>query len=384
MMTSGSPIDDERQRHMTEFEGILGVNFNNQELLQRALTHRSFVNEIEVKERDNERLEFLGDAILDFVVGDMLFRRFPDVTEGELTQLRAALVRTDSLAMLAADCHLGDYLRIGKGEENSGGRSRVNLLCRGFEALIGAMYMDQGLQRVKEFAVPRLSVLLDYVLKHNLHLDARSILQELSQADLHITPVYRVVDIIGPDHEKEYLIEVMIGQVSIAQGTGPNKRSAAQSAARTALELVETQGWPAEALDQEPTQHDERPKRESQSDSSNDDDSALATIYDVERLPLHPAEADQAVTAQATNSDTTGGLEDANKSLVRSVAAGKRLDIPRERKPRPKKQADARSDSKPDKPKRKRRRRKSRAERRREQAAQQQQPSQHRNDNAQG
>ena len=233
--------------HLNEFEELIGVRFQQIELLQRALTHRSFVNEIDEDMRDNERLEFLGDAILDLVVADMLFRRFPDVTEGDLTQLRAALVRTDALAMLAADCRLGEFLLVGKGEENSGGRTRITNLCRGFEALIGAIYLDQGIEAVKGFSLPRLNTLLEHVLEYNLHKDARSMLQERSQAELRFTPVYRLVDAAGPDHEKEFLVEVVVGTIVIASGVGSSKRSAAQAAARAALQRIEEVGWPEEA-----------------------------------------------------------------------------------------------------------------------------------------
>lgn len=244
---------------LLNFEAMIDVSFQNRDLLQRALTHRSFVNENGAELRDNERLEFLGDAILDFVVADMLFRRFPDVSEGELTQLRAALVRTDSLAELASEIQLGNYLRIGRGEENSGGRQRATNLCRGFEALVGAIYMDQGVDAVRKFVLPRLSRLLDYVLEHSLHKDARSMLQERSQAELRFTPVYRLVDAAGPDHEKEFLIEVVVGEVVIGVGVGNSKRSAAQAAARAALQRLETEGWPAEA---------EIPPADDQQDSS--------------------------------------------------------------------------------------------------------------------
>lgn len=135
------------------FEKILGIQFNNSDLLTQALTHRSFVNEYDGEEvvLDNERMEFLGDAILDVIVADMLFKKFPDVSEGELTQLRAALVKTESLALLATNFNLGMYLRIGNGEENSGGRERPNNLCRGFEAVIGAMYLDSDIKTVEGF-----------------------------------------------------------------------------------------------------------------------------------------------------------------------------------------------------------------------------------------
>lgn len=238
----------ELSTHLQEFEAIINVQFQEPQLLRRALTHRSFVNEAESEVRDNERLEFLGDAILDFIVAEMLFRRFPDVSEGDLTQLRAALVRTESLASLASDVQLGEYLLIGKGEENSGGRTRANNLCRGFEAVVGAVYIDSGLAVVEAFVLPRLERLLDYVLKHNLHQDARSILQERSQAELRHTPSYHVVGSLGPEHEKEYLIEVRIARVGVAKGTGTSKRAAAQDAARVALVAVDD-GWPDPVLE---------------------------------------------------------------------------------------------------------------------------------------
>lgn len=230
-------------QHIKQYQKRIGVQFLDPSLLRRALTHRSFVNEVDEDMRDNERLEFLGDAVLDLIVADMLFRRFPDVSEGELTQLRAALVRTDSLAMLASEIELGDYLLIGKGEEISGGRTRLTNLCRGYEALIGAMYLDKGIDAVYNFTLSGLTNLLEYILENDLHKDARSMLQERSQAELHFTPTYRVKDANGPDHEKEFLSEVLIGNVVLAQGSGTSKRAAAQSAARAGLKIIDEYGW---------------------------------------------------------------------------------------------------------------------------------------------
>lgn len=234
--------------HLKEYQKVISFHFLNPELLKRALTHRSFVNEVDEELRDNERLEFLGDAILDLIVAEMLFRRFVDVSEGELTQLRAALVRTDSLAILAEAIRLGEFIYMGKGEENSGGRTRVTNLCRGYEALIGGMYLDRGMEAVREFVLPPINDLLEYVLANDLHKDARSMLQELAQAELHITPVYRIKDANGPDHEREFYMESVIADVAIAEGSGTSKRSAAQSAARAALKVVEEKGWSKELL----------------------------------------------------------------------------------------------------------------------------------------
>jgi ribonuclease III len=219
-----------------EFQERIGVQFNDTDLLQQALTHRSYVNE-QVGEdvRDNERLEFLGDAVLDFVAADMLYLRFPNMAEGDLTRLRSALVRTEALAEFAGQCMIGNYLRVGKGEEASGGRSRRNNLCRAFEAVIGAIYLDQGVEAVTGFLMPRLEELLDRVIVEALDKDARSRLQEWSQSTFGVTPIYRKVDATGPDHDKQFLVEAIIGEVVVGQGTGKSKRSAAQSAAHDAL-----------------------------------------------------------------------------------------------------------------------------------------------------
>lgn len=218
----------------------IGLVFNNNNLLRQALTHRSYINEHgDVSISDNERLEFLGDAVLDFLVGDMLYQRFPDMPEGDLTRLRAALVRTESLAELAQDIGLGQALRMGKGEESSGGRQRPTNLCATFEAVVGALYLDQELKAVRAFVTPRLDALLEQVLADARDRDARSRLQEWSQAEHNLTPAYRTVSASGPDHQKEFVVEVVIGQRAVAHGTGRSKQAAAQSAAREALRLLE-------------------------------------------------------------------------------------------------------------------------------------------------
>lgn len=234
-------------KHISRFQDILGHRFRDLDLLTQALTHRSFVNEckdLAGSVRDNERLEFLGDAVLDIIVADMLFQRYPDVSEGELTQLRAALVRTESLAHIGAQFQLGDYLRVGHGEEMTGGRQRMTILCRAFEAVIGAMYLDSDLETVEKFVLPSLLELLDHVIEHNLHIDARSELQEQIQARLSIAPSYRLTDAQGPDHAREFRVEVSIGDSIIGSGRGASKRAAAQDAARAALQQLEAVGLP--------------------------------------------------------------------------------------------------------------------------------------------
>jgi ribonuclease-3 len=224
---------------LAEFQKENGLHFNDPTLLQQALTHRSYVNEHEDEESDNERLEFLGDAVLDFISGEMLYKRFPDMPEGDLTRLRAALVRTESLAALAVKCQLGEALRMGKGEEKGGGRERPNNLCGGFEAMIGALYLDQGLDGVRTFVIPHLLERLKQVFAESLDKDARSVLQEISQAQYNLTPAYRQIDASGPEHEKEFTFEALIGSQIVGRGSGRSKQAASQAAAQDALVRLE-------------------------------------------------------------------------------------------------------------------------------------------------
>lgn len=228
------------------FAAILGISFKDPELLTQALTHRSFVNEYDGKDAlgDNERLEFLGDAVIDIVVADMLYRRFPDASEGQLTQLRAALVRTESLAQIGAGFRLGEFLRIGHGEELSGGRQRQTILCRGFEAVVGAIFVDRGLEAVGKIVLPPMLLLLEETISNRLHIDARSELQELIQGRINTVPTYEVVGSAGPEHDKEFRVEVALGDRAVASGSGRSKRSAAQAAARAALDILEEDGFP--------------------------------------------------------------------------------------------------------------------------------------------
>ena len=223
-----------------EFQEQAGLRFSDSRLLEQALTHRSYLNEhSDEMLQHNERLEFLGDAILDFLTADALYFRYPQMPEGELTRLRAALVRTETLAQVAAECRIGEVLRMAKGEEASGGRARQRNLCDAFEAVIGALYLDQGVQAVADFVLPRLTPRLEHILAEGLHIDARSMFQEWSQATLNITPVYRTVESVGPDHEKEFMVEVVIGDQVVAQGGGRSKQLAAQAAARAAMKHLD-------------------------------------------------------------------------------------------------------------------------------------------------
>lgn len=220
----------------SDFEAASGLAFADHSLLQRALTHRSYLNEHpEFALEDNERLEFLGDAVLDFFTGEYLYHRFPEMREGRLTSLRAALVREETLARFAQELNLGDYLLMGRGEEESYGRERPATLCAVFEALIGALYLDQGMDAVGELVHPMMDPETARILAYDLDKDPKSLLQELSQGELQLTPSYRTMSIRGPDHAREFTVEALIGGRVYGRGVGRSKRAAAQEAARRAL-----------------------------------------------------------------------------------------------------------------------------------------------------
>jgi ribonuclease-3 len=221
-------------------EAALNVKFSDKTLLQRALTHRSYLNENpDYVLEDNERLEFLGDAVLDFVTGEYLYHRFPEVAEGRLTNLRSALVRTEMLAEFAANLSLGEFLLLGRGEDESGGRERLAILCDAFEALLGAVYLDQGIDAARQFVYRMIEPALQEVLASDSEKDAKSQLQEVAQSHCQLTPTYRTVNERGPDHAKIFTVEAIIGDKSYGRGTGFSKQNAAQAAAQEALDQLE-------------------------------------------------------------------------------------------------------------------------------------------------
>jgi ribonuclease-3 len=224
---------------IVELEQKLGVKFRDKSLLHRALIHRSYLNEHpSFPLEDNERLEFLGDAVLDFVTGEYLYHRFPELREGPLTSLRSALVRRETLARFARQLDLGHYLLMGHGEAESGGRERSATLCAAFEALVGALYLDQGLESLHELLEPLVTPEVVHILRDETHKDAKSLLQELAQGRVHRTPRYVTVDARGPDHAKTFTVQVSIGGLIYGEGYGPSKQHAAQAAAQDALERL--------------------------------------------------------------------------------------------------------------------------------------------------
>ena len=215
----------------------LNTQFGNPHLLIRALTHPSYVNEHpEGGIRDNQRLEFLGDAVLDFVAGAWVYNHYPDFKEGPMTRLRAALVRTEALAGLARQIGVGEALRLGRGERENGGRNRDANLCDAFEAVVGALYLDAGLATVRAFVEPLIEPIAERVLAEHTDLDAKSRLQEWSQSEMGVTPRYRIVSEAGPDHAKVFVAEVLLAGEVVGQGTGRSKQAAEQQAAQIAVE----------------------------------------------------------------------------------------------------------------------------------------------------
>jgi ribonuclease-3 len=217
----------------------LGIRFTNLSLLTRALTHRSFLNENSHAMEDNERLEFLGDAVLDFVVGAWVYHRCPEMAEGDLTRLRSALVRNEQLAEFARQVGLGSALRMGRGEVTSGGRERDGVLGSAFEAVIGALYLDAGLSVVEGYMDPLLESVRERVMMRAEIYDPKSRFQEWAQSEKLGTPRYITVGARGPDHAKIFEVEVRIKDQTYGKGSGPSKQIAAQIAAQTALEALD-------------------------------------------------------------------------------------------------------------------------------------------------
>jgi len=229
----------DHEHNITLLQQRLEYTFQEPALLLQAITHPSYVNEHpEDGLGDNQRLEFLGDAVLDFVTGAWVYRQYPDFAEGRLTRLRAALVRTQALAQFARQIGIGDALRLGRGEEDAGGRERDANLCDAFEAVVGAIYIDGGLPLVETFTERLIGPLAESTLAAEADMDAKSRLQEWSQAKRGITPRYRIVAEKGPDHEKTFVAEVLLSKEVVGSGTGHSKQAAEQEAAQEAWDAL--------------------------------------------------------------------------------------------------------------------------------------------------
>lgn len=225
-----------REGGLEELEETLEYRFQERELLLRSLSHRSFANEYDEDVHDNEVLEFLGDAVLGFVVSEMLYRRHPNLSEGQMSKLKAFLVSAGMLARKAEDIDLGSYLLLGKGEEKTDGRGKDSLLANAFEAVVAALYLDGGMPVAAGFLDRMLSPQLAGAIQREPTLqDFKSLLQEELQAVGRPLPVYQVVGEDGPDHKKVFLVELVVGEEPLAEGEGRTKKAAEQAAAELAL-----------------------------------------------------------------------------------------------------------------------------------------------------
>ncbi len=229
-------LTNQEQKQLTEFSERIGVHIENLEYLKEALTHRSYINEIKDPSlHHNERLEFLGDAVLELLSTEFLFKKYPDRPEGELTSFRAALVRTESLAEEASRMGFGEFIYMSKGEAASGGRNRPYILANTFESVLGAIYLDQGLEVCERYLSEKLLPKIDHIVQNRLDVDPKSKLQEVAQETMKVTPMYKIKSESGPDHDKTFVMNVYLNDFEFGEGSGKSKQEAEQNAADSAL-----------------------------------------------------------------------------------------------------------------------------------------------------
>ncbi len=220
-------------------EKELGIDFNNKELLKRSFVHRSFYHEFDSIKENYERLEFLGDSVIGLIVSEYLYEKFPLYAEGELSQVKAVLISESMLSKVANTLDLGKYMLLGKGEDLSGGRRKPSLLADTLEALVGAIYLDQGLNCARDFVIEQIGPSVEQLNKNGaLDLDYKSAFQEAAQGRIKETPVYRVIAEEGPDHNRTFTVEVLCGDKVYGVGTGTGKKEAQQMAARQGLKVL--------------------------------------------------------------------------------------------------------------------------------------------------
>ncbi len=231
-----------REPDFSKFEKDIGINFKKIELLKQAFTHRSYLNEHrDLELAHNERLEFLGDAVLELIVTEYLYEKYPDSNEGDMTSFRSALVNAITLSDAASKIGMNDYLLLSKGEAKDTGRARQIILANTMEALIGAIYLDQGYDTARYFISKNVFTLIDKIIEEKKWIDAKSEFQEQAQNQEGITPSYKTVKEEGPDHDKKFTVAVYLGKTKVAEGEGRSKQDAEQSAAAAGLK---TKNWP--------------------------------------------------------------------------------------------------------------------------------------------
>lgn len=226
---------------MEDFQKQIGIQFGDKELLKQAFIHRSYINENKASGLShNERLEFLGDAVLELVITDFLYKKYTDKAEGELTAYRSALVNADTCANIASKIGMEPLLLLSKGESKDTGRARQYILANALEALIGAIYLDQGMDKAKVFIEDNFTGMIEEIISKGAHVDSKSLFQEKAQEFEGVTPSYKTIKETGPDHDKKFTVGVYIGKELVATGEGKSKQDAEQVAAREALIK---QGW---------------------------------------------------------------------------------------------------------------------------------------------
>ena len=224
------------EKDFSGFERKIGLVFTDERLLRSAFTHRSYINEHKGEKLEhNERLEFLGDAVLELATTHFLYVKFPEKAEGELTALRSSLVNTNTLSDTAAALGMNEYLLLSKGEEKDTGRARSFLLANAFESMVGAIYLDQGYDAAERFISQFLFIKIDEIIEKELWLDAKSHFQEKAQDQVGVTPLYSTIKETGPDHDKKFIVGVYLKDALVAQGEGKSKQEAEQDAARAGL-----------------------------------------------------------------------------------------------------------------------------------------------------
>lgn len=226
---------------MEKFEEKIGISFKNKDFIKRAFIHRSYINENRSSGLEhNERLEFLGDAVLELVITDYLYKRFPEWTEGEMTSLRSALVNADTCARVAENLGAGEFIMMSKGQAKDTGRAWKYILANVFEAIIGAIYEDQNYVVASEFILKNMAPLADEIIEAGSAVDSKTLFQEMAQEKTSTTPSYKTLKESGPDHDRHYRVGVYLGNELIGEGDGKSKQEAEQDAARSALEK---KGW---------------------------------------------------------------------------------------------------------------------------------------------
>ena len=231
--------------NLAELERKIGISFKNKNLIREAITHRSYLNECPNQNlKHNERLEFLGDAVLELIVTDYLFRKMPESPEGMMTGLRASLVKADSLIKVAHKIDLDKFILVSKGEsKDKSSKGFETILANAVEAIIGAIYLDSGFAAAKKFVEENILIHLEEIIRNKEWKDAKSLFQELSQAELEITPKYKILKEWGPDHNKKFLVGLYLDDKLISKGKGSSKQEAEIEAAKEALTLKKEKGW---------------------------------------------------------------------------------------------------------------------------------------------